>query len=110
MKLFVSYARVDRPYCTQVVDLLDAHNVWFDQRLYAGQDWWKEIQRRLDWCDGFIYLLSPDSVVSQYCVREYELAKAARKHIFPVIIRDNTQMPESLRMVQHVDLSKGINS
>ncbi len=61
MRLFLSYARVDKPYAIQVVNMLDIHEIWYDQRLYAGQDWWREILRRLDWCDGFIYLLSPDS-------------------------------------------------
>ena len=47
MRLFVSYARVDKPYCQQVVDLLDVHEVWYDHRLHAGQRWWDEILRRL---------------------------------------------------------------
>ena len=35
MRLFVSYARVDKPYCIQIVDTLSAHDVWFDERLYV---------------------------------------------------------------------------
>ena len=83
MRLFVSYARVDKPSCIQVVDTLDVHETWYDQRLYAGQDWWKEILRRLDWCEGFIYLLSPDSVNSEVCRKEYELAKSLGTPHFP---------------------------
>ena len=86
MRLFVSYARVDKPYCIQIIEMLDVHEVWYDQRLYAGQQWWKEILRRLDWCEGFIYLLSPESVASEYCRREFELALNLGRHIFPVLI------------------------
>ncbi len=108
MKLFVSYARVDKPYCVQIADTVDVHETWYDQRLYAGQNWWKEILRRLDWCEGFIYLLSPDSIASEYCRKEFELARSLGKHIFPVVIRENTAVPETLQDVQYVDLTKGI--
>ena len=75
MRLFVSYARVDKPLCKQVVERLsDVHDVWYDKRLHAGMDWWEEIQERLAWCDGFVYLLSPESVKSEYCQREFVIA------------------------------------
>ncbi|MFN8375409.1 MAG: SUMF1/EgtB/PvdO family nonheme iron enzyme [Anaerolineae bacterium] len=109
MRLFVSYARVDKPYCVQIVDTLkDMHEVWYDQRLYAGQQWWKEILRRLDWCEGFVYLLSPDSVASEYCRREFELAQNLGRFIFPVLIQDETPIPPTIRELQYADLSKGL--
>jgi formylglycine-generating enzyme required for sulfatase activity len=108
MRLFVSYARVDKPYCIQIVDTLDVHEIWYDQRLYAGQQWWKEILRRLDWCEGFVYLLSPDSTASDYCRKEFELAQSLGRHIFPVMIQDNTPVPTVLKEVQYADLSKGL--
>ncbi|MCU0515003.1 MAG: SUMF1/EgtB/PvdO family nonheme iron enzyme [Anaerolineae bacterium] len=108
MKLFISYARVDKPYCIQIAEMLDIHSVWYDQRLYAGQNWWREILRRLDWCEGFIYLLSPDSVASQYCRDEYLIATRLNKIIFPVLIDANTRIPEPLRQLQYADLSSGL--
>lgn len=108
MRLFVSYARVDKPYCIQIVDTLEIHDTWYDQRLYAGQDWWKEILRRLDWCEGFIYLLSPESIASEYCRREFELAQSLGRHIFPVLVHPETQVPDNLRGIQYADLSKGL--
>lgn len=110
MKLFVSYARVDKPYCIQIVDMLDVHETWYDQRLYAGQNWWKEILRRLEWCDGFIYLLSPESVKSEYCRREFELAQTLGRHIFPVIVHSDVKIPDSLKDIQYADLSKGLTA
>jgi formylglycine-generating enzyme required for sulfatase activity len=110
MRLFISYARVDKPYCIEIIDTLDAHEVWYDQRLYAGQHWWKEILRRLDWCEGFVYLLSPDSVNSQYCRQEYDLACNLGRHIFPVLIREGTVLPDVLDGLQYVSFTKGITS
>ncbi len=108
MRLFVSYARVDKPYCIQIVDTLEAHDSWFDQRLYAGQNWWQEILRRLDWCEGFIYLLSPDSVASEYCRKEFELAQSLGRPIFPILIHKDLNLPPSLAEVHYVDFSEGI--
>ena len=110
MKLFVSYARVDRPYCIQIVETLDTHDLWYDQRLEAGKNWWKEILRRLDWCDGFIYLLSPDSVKSTYCQKEFALARDIGRYIFPVLIEPGTEIPEELKELQYVDFTKGLTA
>lgn len=110
MKLFISYARVDKPYCIQIVNTLEVHETWYDQRLHAGQHWWKEILRRLEWCEGFIYLLSPESVESEYCKKEFELAQQMGRYIFPVLIHPNTEIPESLRHIQYVDFSTGMTA
>lgn len=108
MRIFVSYARVDKPYCLQIVNMLSVHDVWYDQRMYAGQQWWKEILRRLDWCEGFVYLLSPESVASEYCRREYDLARKAGRHIFPVLINQEANLPSDIQARQYADFSKGL--
>ena len=108
MRIFVSYARVDKPYCIRIIETLHAHDVWYDQRLYAGQDWWKEILRRLDWCEVFIYLLSPDSIASLYCRRELEIARRLKRHIIPVLINRDTVLPDKMKGWQYVDLSENL--
>jgi formylglycine-generating enzyme required for sulfatase activity len=110
MRIFISYARVDKPYCVQIAETLDVHEVWYDQRLYVGQGWWKEILRRLDWCDGFIYLMSPESLASEYCQKEYRLAVTTGKQIFPVLIHPEAVIPERLRQLQYADLSRGLTT
>ncbi len=108
MKIFVSYARVDKPYCVRIIETLHVHDVWYDQRLYAGQDWWKEILRRLDWCDLFIYLLSPDSVDSLYCRQELEIARRLNRNIIPALINRGTALPDNMKDLQYVDLTDGL--
>lgn len=107
MKLFISYARVDKAYCMEIVELLNDHDVWFDSRLHVGTNWWHEILKKVDWCEGFVYLLSPDSVQSSYCQREYEMAKNMGRAIFPVLVRECT-MPNHLTEMHYVDISKGV--
>lgn len=109
MKLFISYARVDKPLCKQIVHHLeDVHEVWYDKRLHAGQGWWDEIQERLAWCEGFVYLLSPESVASEYCQKEFDIASTQGKHLFPVLIQARTAIPPSLSHIHYADLSQGM--
>lgn len=108
MRLFISYARVDKYYCNQIIELLDVHEVWYDHRLHAGQEWWEEIRKHITMCDGLVYLISPDSVNSEYCRREFELAQSLGKHVFPVLIQARTQIPESLAHIHYADLSAGL--
>ncbi len=105
MKIFVSYAREDKPFCIRIIETLHAHEVWYDQRLYAGQDWWKEIRRRLAWCEVFVFLLSPESVASRNCLRELAIARKLKRDIIPVLIDSETVLPEAMRAWHYVDLS-----
>lgn len=109
MRLFISYARVDKPFCTQIVDTLDVHDVWYDHRITAGQKWWEEILKRLTWCDGFVYLLSRESVTSEYCKQEFAIAQSLNKVIFPVLIHAGTTIPDTLKDIHYVDFTNGID-
>src|SRR5690606_1933827 len=108
MRLFISYARIDKPYCEQIVATLDVHEIWYDKRVHVGTHWWSEILNQLRQCEGFVYLLSPESVKSEYCRKEFEIAYNLGKHIFPVLIHNRTPIPAPLKGIQYVDLSKGL--
>ena len=110
MKIFVSYARVDKPYCVRIIETLHAHEVWYDQRHYADQDRWKEILRRLDWCDVFLYLLSPEAVASLYCRRELEIALRLKRDVIPVLIDRETVLPDNMKGWQYIDLSDSLTA
>jgi integrase len=80
----------------------------------GGQQWWNEIINRLEWCDTFIYLLSNDSLNSEHCIKEYEIADALGKAIIPVKLRIRTEIPDNLKnleQLQFVDFTEySINS
>lgn len=110
MRLFISYAHDDKPFCTRLVKLLDVFEVWFDQNLRGGEDWWQRILEKIEWCDGFVYLLSPASVVSTYCQKEASIALKHDKTIIPMIINRSTRVPDYLSHIQFIDLSNGVES
>lgn len=109
LRIFISYARVDKVLCKQIAAELDIHDVWYDQRMFVGNDWWQQIIERLDWCQVFIYLLSPESVESYACQREYELAQKLGKNILPVLINPDTHVPPELNIIHYADFSRGID-
>jgi two-component system response regulator DevR len=113
MKLFISYAHVDQPLCREIVAKLKAHEVWYDEHLYGAQKWWDMIQEKLTWCEGFIYLLSSESVQSEYCRKEFTIAlNNGAKYIFPILIRagvdKHPEFPPELRDYQWIDCSAGL--
>ncbi len=107
MRLFISYARVDKTYCMEIIETLEIHEIWYDQRLYAGQHWWQEILRRLNWCQGFVYIISSESLASEYCRKEFEIAQKRGKHLFPVLI-EGTRIPPEFKDIQCADMRHGL--
>ena len=88
MKIFVSYAREDRELVQALASDLDGldHEVWFDQHLKGGQDWWEEILAQLRACDVYIYALSPHSIDSKPCAAELAYAGALGRTLLPIMV------------------------
>jgi hypothetical protein len=111
MKLFISYTRVDKPSCEPIIrELEKAHEVFYDQRLHVGERWRAEIEQRVSWCEGFVYMLTPESVASEYCQWEYGLAREGDKLIFPVLLQARTPVPDELYEIQIADFSDGLTA
>ncbi len=108
MKLFICYAPPDQAWCQHIKETLDVHDVWYDDCTQVGQRRRDEILEHLNWCDGFMYLLSAASIYSKSCHKQLEIAQQLGKKIIPVIIEANTPIPSSLQDIQPVDLSDGL--
>lgn len=110
MKLFFSYARVDSPTANKLIELMQIHQIWYDKRLFSGDNWWKQIVEAVERAEGFIYLISPDSLKSEYCNKEFLLAASQNKHVFPVLIQPIDDLPEPLCDLPTIDMSDGVNA
>jgi hypothetical protein len=112
-QIFISYSRSDKPKVKKLVSLLredyGLDKVWWDENFYGGQVWWHEITEQIASCHIFIYMMSPHSLGSPYCQAELEEARRLRKHILPVKIRQQTQVPEILARLQFVNLTDRVN-
>jgi hypothetical protein len=104
-RIFISYSRRDKHITQQLAELLRfGYEVWYDTEIPGGVEWWQHIVQQIVDCDCFIFLLSPESVTSKYCLDEYQEAQKPNKLILPVLVRDNTQLPDVLKHIQAICL------
>ena len=112
-QIFISYSRVDSQFVEKLYPRLgrkyNYENVWYDDHLHGGDDWWRTILDRVAWCDVFIYLLSNESVRSEYCQAEFMEARRLRKHIITIQVRDRTKLSAELSSIQYIDMKPGVD-
>lgn len=117
-RMFISYSRANRVFVEELVPLLTEvfsdHEIWFDKQISGGEDWWQRILEEITRCDVFIYLMSNDSLASEYCQAEFREALRLQKLCLPVIVQPKTEIstaPETLereiRRREWVDMSGG---
>jgi hypothetical protein len=111
-KLFISYARENKPDIDQLVEHLDelACQTWVDSSRSGGQDWWEQILDRITDCDVFIATVSDEVLNSVACKREFDWAEELRKPVLPVALqRPPLALPVRFSRRQIVDYSDPAN-
>ena len=98
LRLFVSYSHIDKDLKERLVRHLrplereNLVEVWADNQIQAGDDWDKEIAKKLSQADLVLTLVSIDFINSKYCY-DIELEKALEREadseakVIPVILR-----------------------
>jgi WD40 repeat protein len=89
--VFISYSRHDQDFVQRLHDALAArsYEVWVDWHdIPPSAEWFEEIRAGILGADGVVYVISPDSVVSEVCTRELEHAVEQHKRIVPVVHRE----------------------
>lgn len=101
--IFISYSRKDIVFAQPIVTALAENdlNTWVDwNSIPKGEDWWNHIQQGIEEADAFLFLISPESVISEVCHDEIDHAVKNGKRILPVVIYDAS--PEK----SHPEISK----
>ncbi len=87
-RLFLSYARPER----QRVDILANDlrragcDVFLDEQLTTGENWWNALLDEIERCDAFVPVLSKPYIVSTPCRLEADYAHALGKPLLPIMI------------------------
>jgi hypothetical protein len=86
--VFISYSKKNRDYARRLADhLLDqGFDVWIDDRIDYGDEWWEVIERAISECAAFVLIMTPDSKSSKWVKREVGLADQQGKVIFPLLL------------------------
>jgi hypothetical protein len=99
--VFISYSRKDKAFVLRLNDRLQAHGqeAWVDwEDIPPTADWWNEIQAGIDGANTFVFIISPNSVMSEVCYREVEYAVSAGKRFVPVLYQEVTDPAHQAKM------------
>ncbi|MGE0700756.1 MAG: TIR domain-containing protein, partial [Hyphomicrobiaceae bacterium] len=107
--VFISYAHADREEASDrspaetLAALLEAegYSVWWDRDLLAGQDWARQLARKVGFSRRVVALCSPRWVASEWCRREEFRAYETEGKLIPVLLEDCT-LPDRIARLQRI--------
>lgn len=106
---FISYSRLSERFVQQIVDDLrrcGVEDVWWDDHLTGGQDWWQRILEQIRQADVLVCLVDVGASESLAVRREYKYANDLGKTIIPILLTEDinvSQLPDELAGKQYVD-------
>ncbi len=92
--LMISYSRKDKEFVKQLYDSLlvqgfSPDDIWVDwEGIPLSADWMAEITKGIKSANAFIFVISPDSVASEVCKKEVEIAADSNKRFIPIMYRE----------------------
>lgn len=109
-QVFISYATEDRFIMEKISKTLMRYSftIWTNKTdIKTGTEFQLEINKGIEQADNFVYLLSYDTLNSEYCHQELEYAFANNKRIITLLIENiNINLiPKQLRTLQFIDLT-----
>lgn len=98
--VFVSYSHRDKDLVLDIINdlMLCACNIWYDTGIHSGADWNNEIAERLFDAECVLFMVTQNSVQSEYVKDELNFARAKQKKIYPVFL-ENVTLPISLELL-----------
>jgi WD40 repeat protein len=112
-QVFLSYSEEDKWVMQQICNRLrrESFTVWTNKTdIQTGEAFQEAINRGIEEADNLVYLLSPDSVTSEYCQQELDYALSLNKRIIPIRVRNvaKEKTPQVLRDLQYIDLTDNV--
>ena len=109
-QVFLAHAAEDHAVMEKVRRSLwrEGITVWaYDSDIEMGADFRQAIQEGIEQADNLVYLLSPDSIGSEFCQQELDYALSLKKRVIPILVRPTPleQQPQRLQELQYIDLS-----
>ena len=101
--MFVSYSRRDADFVQRLAEELKSRgkDAWIDvDGIRDAERFPEALLRAIEASDAFLFVISPDSVISDYCEQEVRHASELNKRIVPLALRavPDEQIPEEIRL------------
>ena len=105
--VFISYAREDQDFARELHEALEKHkrDTWIDWKdIPRTAKWLDEVYSGIESADAFAFVISPDSVASEFCIVELNHAVEHNKRLVPIWRRDvkDESVPPDLSSHQYV--------
>lgn len=113
--VFISYARENTDFVRDLVAALRENNrdVWVDfDDIPFGSDWWNEIVEGIEQSSVGIFVISEDSIHSQYCSLEIAQLMKNQKKLIPIVAVTPVEahiekLPQKIRDLNWIYFDKG---
>src|SRR5882724_2794232 len=91
MHIFISYSRKDKDYAQRLKAKLlsEGFEVWMDDSINSGDNWWHSIVQAIRTASAFITIMTDDSDASDWLKREVFLADRYKIPAFPLWLSGN---------------------
>ncbi len=97
--IFVSYSHDNKDTVYPFIAALQKkYNVWFDDGLHYGKEFEEELAVKLEGCSLFVFMVSNESLVSDFCKEELFYAREQRKPFVNILTEDNIALPGWFRL------------
>jgi tetratricopeptide (TPR) repeat protein len=86
--VFISYSRHNVEFARRLFNALEqgGRESWIDwDSIPLSVEWWKAIQEGIEAANGFVFIITPESLASPVCALEVAHAISSHKRIIPVI-------------------------
>lgn len=92
---FLSYAREDLAFRRRLQATMTAagRRAWADSDIPPLARWRDDVLNAIIGADVFVFVISPDSLRSDACLEELDVAVAAAKRIAPIVCREVDDLP-----------------
>ena len=109
MTVFISYAKEDKSKVARLENIVrhSGRRSWqFVYDLHGARDWEAEIQRRIDQCEIFLFVITEYSLQSEWCNKELQHAALSGKPIVTVVFTSDINIPYPLNTIQNILFDK----
>ena len=108
--VFLAYHRSDGLKVNRLVERLESRGIktGIDVRdISIGEDWQRALQLLIDRANSIIFIISPASMKSRWCLWEVEYALKSNKRLLPVLMEPVTDdvIPSQLAQLQYLVLT-----
>ncbi len=102
--VFISYSHMDGDNVRELVSVIRDYlhiSVWYDHNLHGGDHYFSVIAEKIMNYEYFIFVVSRNSVASEFCTMELEFAKSEKRKILAVWLEDFMPPPRIRMVISH---------